>query len=141
MINSTLIIPTENPTAIDDLKRALVTFDKVFLPSPEDRDFIPLNVYDNVRMKSLGFLTMPFGGTTWGPVRPLGKVEGHDQSFERLLDKSNHLIRERKLKFLVHQNILRRLLRLESPLRPTGVVHYLHMSVIVRYQKIKSSLI
>lgn len=100
MINSTLIIPTESPIAIDDLKRALVTFDKVFLPSPEDREFIPPNVYDNVRIKSLGFLTMPFGGTTWGAIRPLGKVEGYDQSFEKLLDKSKHLIKEGKVEIL-----------------------------------------
>lgn len=42
-----LLIPTERPPVLLDVKRALLTFDHVRLPSPEDREsLIPANLVE-----------------------------------------------------------------------------------------------
>jgi hypothetical protein len=100
MINSSLIIPTETPITIDDVKRALITFDKVYLPSPDDREFIPPNIYENVQIQSLGFdFPMLFGGSR-GPVRPLGKTEGYDDSFQKMFESCKSIVNQNKLEIL-----------------------------------------
>ena len=55
MIANSIILPTEMPIDIHDIKRALITYDKVFIPSPDDRELIPPNIYQNTLFASLGF--------------------------------------------------------------------------------------
>ena len=107
MIASSLIVPTETPLAIDELKRALVTYDKVYLTSPDDREFIPPNVYTDAQYLSLPYLKgvqfdFPFGimGHADGPVRPLGKIEAYDDEFQRTLDKAKFALALDKIEIL-----------------------------------------
>jgi hypothetical protein len=93
MIANTLIFPTERPPSIDDLKRALLTFDQVYLYAPDDRDLLPSEFY---QMAAFG-MPVGFGGV---PVRPLGKVEGYNDGFQELLDECKPALAQESLKVL-----------------------------------------
>lgn len=82
MIYQAYIAPTEAPPRLLDLKRALITYDKVFVSEPRDRDVIPPQAF----MMAIG---MPMMGGNMGPVRPIGKIEGYDNQFDRLMDAVN----------------------------------------------------
>lgn len=84
MISNSIILPTEQPVDIQDIKRALITYDKIYIASPDDRELIPSNTYQNALFASLGFPTMPFGMPD-GPIKPLGKIDNHDAMFEEVL--------------------------------------------------------
>lgn len=93
MIDSTLIIPTEKPYNPNHVKRALLTFDKVYLFSPDDRDIIPSNMYTRLTTG------MPMG-VPMGPVRPLGKSDNYDYDFERLIQDFDLAIKQESLSIL-----------------------------------------
>lgn len=93
MIDSTLIIPTEKPYNPNHVKRALLTFDKVYLFSPDDRDIIPSNMYTRLTTG------MPMG-VPMGPVRPLGKSDNYDNDFERLIQDFDLAIKQESLSIL-----------------------------------------
>jgi hypothetical protein len=93
MIDSTLIIPTEKPYNPNHVKRALLTFDKVYLFSPDDRDIIPTNMYTRLTTG------MPMG-VPMGPVRPLGKSDDYDNSFEKLIHEFDLAIKQESLSIL-----------------------------------------
>jgi hypothetical protein len=99
MIANSLLIPTEKPVTENEIKRALLTYDKVYIPSPDDRELIPPNTYQNVVFKSLGFPAFPFshGG---GPVKPLGKVDNFDDNFQLVLDKCKKALSQDSIKIL-----------------------------------------
>jgi hypothetical protein len=80
MLKSAYLAPTESPVSLVDVKRALLTFDRVILADPGDRDLIPPQSF----MMAIGM--PPIFGLNTGPVRPLGKYEGHDESFDQLMD-------------------------------------------------------
>lgn len=75
-------LPSETPVTERDLKRALLTYDKVVLADPNDRDVIPSNAF----MLALGM--PPIFGMDMGPIRPLGKIKGHDERFSTVLDSA-----------------------------------------------------
>lgn len=81
MIRSAYIAPTEQPTHLTDVKRALLTYDRVYVPDPGDRDLIPPQSF----MLALGM--PPLFGMNMGAVRPLGKSAQYDSDFDRLLDE------------------------------------------------------
>jgi hypothetical protein len=92
-MESTLIIPRERPPTLSELKQALLTYDRVYLASPDDRELIyPLHY---MAASSPGAI-MPMGMNV-GKVRPLGKVEGYDDYFQYLLDKSSDAIKQESL--------------------------------------------
>lgn len=93
MIDNALIIPTESPYDFDSVKRALMTYDKVYLFSPDDRDIIPSNVYMQLTTG------MPFG-MPMGPVRPLGKTSNYNEAFDNLLQEFSPAIKQGSLEVL-----------------------------------------
>lgn len=80
MIRSAYIAPTESAPRLIDVKRALLTYDEIYLPDPGDRELIPRQSY----MMALGF--PPIMGFDMGPVRPMGKTSQYDNDFDRLMD-------------------------------------------------------
>ncbi|MES0094593.1 hypothetical protein [Mesorhizobium sp. M0030] len=81
MIYETVVAPTERVSNSLELKRALLTFDRVVLFDPDDREFFPPQSF---------FVAMgapPFVGMNTGPVKPLGKAPGYDDAFQKLLDE------------------------------------------------------
>jgi hypothetical protein len=74
---SALLIPRERPPDLVELKKALLTFDRVFLFEPADREVIPPAT---LMMAASGGM-MPIGLQTH-PVLPLGKAPGFEAEFE-----------------------------------------------------------
>lgn len=92
MIANTLIMPTERPPTARDVKRALLSFDKVFLTSPDDRELIPPNAY---HMVSTGM--PPIFGMSVGAVRPLGKIDSFDSEFDQMAQEATAAIEQDSL--------------------------------------------
>ncbi|MBY3224715.1 hypothetical protein [Rhizobium laguerreae] len=78
---STYLCPTEESVSTLAIKRALLTFDRVLIADPADRDFFPPQAFLSA-MGSPGFLAM-----NMGPVRPLGKVFGYDNQLDRVMEE------------------------------------------------------
>lgn len=87
MIYSALLAPHENPNSLREIKRALLTYEKVVLVDPGDRDIIPANSFMST------IIGMPFFGINTGPVRPMGKALGYDDRFERIVDHCSEAVR------------------------------------------------
>ena len=81
MIYQALLVPDERPTSLREVKRALLTYDRVVLVDPTDRDLIPANAFMSV------VLGLPVMGLNTGPVRPMGKVTAYDEDTQRVLDQ------------------------------------------------------
>lgn len=90
MIDNALVIPTESPYDVNSVKRALLTYDKVFLFSPDDRDIIPSNIYMQLTTG------MPMG-MPMGPVRPLGKTDNYNEGFDRITKEFSEAIKQDSL--------------------------------------------
>ncbi len=99
MIANSLILPTEKPIEIHDIKRALLTYDKIYIPSPDDRELLPPNTYQNAMMASMGFPTMPMG-MPMGSVKPLGKTENYNVYFEKVIDECKNAFQQGSLEIL-----------------------------------------
>jgi hypothetical protein len=80
-IQSAILIPSERPPRIEEVKLALLSFDRVHLPDPDDRDVIPRHA---LMAAMIGF---PVFALDSGPVAPLGKVAGFDRHFAQLRDE------------------------------------------------------
>jgi hypothetical protein len=83
MIYEALLAPHENPVSLRDIKRALLTYDKVILVDPGDRDLIPPNALMPAMFERFGL--PPIISHSSGPVRPMPKGLGYDVRFERIL--------------------------------------------------------
>ncbi len=81
MIYRTMLAPSETPPTMREVKRALLTFDKVLITDPRDRDIIPPQAI------GIAIGLPPIIGASFGPVRPLGKSPGYDNEFDKLLDQ------------------------------------------------------
>lgn len=79
MIYNAFLVPSETPTSLRSIKRALLTYDKVLLADPSDRDIMPSNAFPWV-------LGIPMLGMSMGPVRPMGKSGSYDDSFGQILE-------------------------------------------------------
>lgn len=99
MIANSIILPTEMPIDIHDIKRALLTYDKVYIPSPDDRELIPPNIYQNVLFASLGFPIIPIGMPD-SAVKPLGKTEDYDRRFDSVLKECKEAFAQGSLEIL-----------------------------------------
>ena len=96
MIANSLIVPTEKPPRLVDVKRALLSYDKVFLPSSDDRELIPPNAFA-VASSPMGFFPTGF---SVGKVRPLGKVNDYDSVYEGVISNSQDAVQQGSLVLL-----------------------------------------
>jgi len=99
MIANSIILPTEQPIDIHDVKRALLTYDKIYIPSPDDRELLPPNTYQNALFASLGFPSMPMGMPD-GPIKPLGKTDNYDDTFEQVIKECKDAISQGSIEIL-----------------------------------------
>lgn len=82
MLAHAFLIPSEQPPSLTDIKRALLTYEQVHVPHPDDRELIPPNSFHWAASNM-----PPIFSISMGAVRPLGKVSGYDSTFQRLLDE------------------------------------------------------
>lgn len=80
MIYNGLLVPHERPVTLREIKRALLTYDKVLLVDPADRDMMPANSLMSV------LIGLPIMGIDMGPARPMGKAPGYDDAFTRAFE-------------------------------------------------------
>ena len=73
-----LIAPTESIPNLNAVKRALLTYDKVILVDPNDRDLFPGTLFTT----AMGM--PPIISIDSGPVRPMGKLPNYDNDFDEL---------------------------------------------------------
>lgn len=92
MLANALLVPSEQPPSLMDIKRALLTYDQVHVVHPDDRELIPPMSYH----WAAGGMP-PLFAMSVGPVRPLGKVPGYDSAFERLLQDCDGAVRQGSL--------------------------------------------
>jgi hypothetical protein len=88
MIYSTYVGPTERPTSSLDIKRALLTYDRICLPDPSDRDLFPPQSF----MVALGM--PPVFSVPIRRVRTLGKMPEYDNEFDRLMEELQYARRQ-----------------------------------------------
>lgn len=88
MIYEALLVPYEYPLTARELKRALLTYDKVVVIEPSDQELIPRNAI----MLAMGM--PPVIGIDMGPIRPQGRVEGYVDSFSRVIEEADDAVRQ-----------------------------------------------
>lgn len=88
-MRSTLLVPSERPPTLRDLKAALLTHDTVQLVDPDDRDLFPSTGF----MMAMGmppFMSMP----SPNPVRRIGKASGYDDDFAEVVEGARAAIEQ-----------------------------------------------
>jgi hypothetical protein len=94
MIPDALIVPSEcAPTSLD-IKRALLSYNKVLIVSPSDRDVIPSRTFG----MALGL--PPIMSWEMGPVMPMGKAPGYDNDIDELANTFKQAISEGALEII-----------------------------------------
>ncbi|MFM6129201.1 MAG: hypothetical protein ACKPBV_10735 [Sphaerospermopsis kisseleviana] len=94
MIPDALIVPSEcAPTSLD-IKRALLSYNKVLIVSPSDRDVIPSRTF------GLALGMPPIMSWEMGPVMPMGKAPGYDNQIDELVDAFSEAISEGALEII-----------------------------------------
>jgi hypothetical protein len=88
MIYECLIAPTESPYSLLNLKRALLTYDKIKILDPSDRDLMPSSLIGS----AIGL--HPFMGIIGQAVRPLGKTIGYDEISEKIFQQLKPAIKQ-----------------------------------------------
>lgn len=99
MIYECLIAPTENPNSLLEIKRALLTYDKIKLIDPSDRDVMPSSAYMST------IIGMPLFGMDMGAVRPMGKALGYDDIFEKIIDACKPAIQQELIEVITTYDI------------------------------------
>lgn len=99
MIYSTFIAPSEAPPSILQIKRAILTYDKVLISEPRDRDIIPPHAYFDAISRLFTKLPFPISGDS-GPVRPLGKVPKYDNKFDQIIEECSEARKQGILKIV-----------------------------------------
>lgn len=98
MIPDALIVPSEcAPTSLD-VKRALLSYNKVLIVSPNDRDLIPSRTF------GLALGMPPIMSWDMGPVMPMGKAPGYDNEIEELANTFEEAISEGALEIISTYN-------------------------------------
>jgi hypothetical protein len=82
-----LIAPTEAGYDLNELKRAVLVYDKLFIIDHGDRDLFPSTAFA-MAMGMPPIMSMPGGSR----VRPMGKTPTYDADFSALLDNCKPLI-------------------------------------------------
>ncbi len=79
-IASALLVPSEVPPDVQEIKKALLSFDRVHIPNPDDRDVIPRHAF----WAAITGFPMSMEGGRADHVVPLGKTDGFDDAFSQL---------------------------------------------------------
>lgn len=91
-MRSALLIASEQPPSLRDVKAALLTYDSVHLLDPDDRDLFPsTGMPIAIGMPPVMSFPSP------NPVRRIGKIHGYDEKFEIVLSKSKAAIAQGSL--------------------------------------------
>jgi hypothetical protein len=88
-MRSALLLTSERPPSLNDIKVALLTYDTVQLLDPGDRDLFPATGF----AMALGVPPL-FSTPTQNPVRRIGKAPGFDDEFSSVLERSKSAIRQ-----------------------------------------------
>lgn len=80
--------PTEFVPNLSSVKRAIMTYDRVLLPAPSDREYFPPQAF----MMAIGM--PPIIGLPVSSVRPLGKYKNYDDEYQHLLDQLQPAIKD-----------------------------------------------
>jgi len=86
-VRSTLLIPSERPPTLLDLKAALLTYDNVQLLDPDDRDLFPATGL-GMALGMPPIVSLPNSN----PVRRIGKAPGYDDNFAAVIDAAKMAI-------------------------------------------------
>lgn len=86
-MRSTLLIPSEGPPKLRDLKIALLTYDTVQLVDPDDRDLFP-STGMGMALGMPPVISMPAND----PIRRIGKAPGYDDDFAAVVDAAKAAI-------------------------------------------------
>lgn len=86
-MRSALLIPSERPPTLRDLKAALLTYDTVKLLDPDDRDLFPSTGF-GIALGMPPVISMPSSN----PVRRIGKAPGYDDDFAAVVDAARAAI-------------------------------------------------
>ncbi len=97
-MKSTIIAPKETAPSLTEVKRALLTFDKVCLISPDDTDLMP----SNLLLTAIGM--PPFFSMPGGEVRPINRMPGYEDDFSKLLDECKLAIKQGSLEVISTYN-------------------------------------
>lgn len=100
MIYESLIAPTEEVTSLREIKKGLLTYEKVKLIDPSDRDVIPANSF-----MTAAFGMPPIFGINMGAVTPLGKRLTYDDDFQKLIDFCKQPINEGLIEVISTYNV------------------------------------
>lgn len=88
----TFIAPSERPPTSLEIKRALLTYERVVIPDPDDRDYFPPHLLIPAVVAAYGLPDI--FGIDLGPVRPLGKIRNYDYDFDKLINEIDYARRE-----------------------------------------------
>lgn len=89
MVRSTLLIPSERPPTLLDLKVGLLTYDTVQLLDPGERDLFP-STGMGMAIGIPPIMSMPSAN----PVRRLGKAPGYDDDFAAVVDAAKAAVNQ-----------------------------------------------
>jgi hypothetical protein len=93
MIYESLLVPHESPISLTEIKRALITYDKVILIHPEDRKLMPNAAFlPALAGRNAGSFNL-YGN---GPGE-MGKRIGYDEQFERILQNCSEALNQNLL--------------------------------------------
>lgn len=89
----TFLAPSEKPTTSLDIKKAILTYDRVLVSDPSDRDYFPPQFFLQAMGAGLGIPFFPIGINS-GPIRPLGKFKNYDNDFDKIMEEIDYARRE-----------------------------------------------
>src|ERR1700722_1274765 len=78
-----IVIPSEAPPQLSQVKRALLTYDKVLLIDPGDREMMPVQAVEAAAFGQHAAVGFTYGGGI--NARPIGKTPAYDDYFDHLL--------------------------------------------------------
>lgn len=89
----TFLAPAETPPTSLQIKRALLTYERVIISDPSDREFFPSQLMMSAMFSRFFGIPFPMGLNSQ-PVRPLGKVETYDADFDQTMEEISYARRE-----------------------------------------------
>jgi hypothetical protein len=90
MLYQGLLAPAESPATLRDIKKALLTYDKVILIDPNDRDLMPTALMQCAIMPGMPSTF----GVSGPPVRAMGKRISYDETFEKQIEELKPAIKQ-----------------------------------------------
>ena len=102
MIYQGLLVPSETPPTLRQIKRALLSYDKVLILDPADRDLVPSHVVDAcVFGTSMGIVN------NLQQARPLGKIPAYDDFFQKSIEGAADALKDGAIQIISTYNPVR----------------------------------